>query len=383
MKREQIIGLFILLLLTAGTIFAASHSPAEEENGLSEGERAYMEMLEAAPLAVVEGETVSPDQRFLVRAVGATDIYVSGVRVPERVQVVDRSTEKVLWETEGMVGQEALWSPESGFLALARSARTRCSVTVIETENWTSWEFTLPDGSPIPEYTFPAYYEPWGQWRSEHSLDLTFDDGNEGQSRYTCVITTEQGQVTGEVRERTEEILPGSYDFNHDGQPEILELVTFWYPGMTGKQMESCAFRVLDGENRILWEDFAGVSHAGENGLYALRLDGEDYLLQYVPKMGQGYCGYQYRIFSLDIKGTPVVYQESRVEFDINFGSPIHESFDIPAIAAFLKEVHGWLDNAQELVNTIWGEIDLGEVDYSSTAALEIALENYRKKLSP
>lgn len=96
MKREQIIGLFILLLLTAGTIFAASHSPAEEENGLSEGERAYMEMLEAAPLAVVEGETVSPDQRFLVRAVGATDIYVSGVRVPERVQVVDRSTEKVL-----------------------------------------------------------------------------------------------------------------------------------------------------------------------------------------------------------------------------------------------------------------------------------------------
>ena len=159
--------------------------------------------------------------------------------------------------------------------------------------------------------------------------------------------------------------------------------MTFWYPGMTGEQMEYCEFRVLDGENRVLWEDSAGVSHAGENGLYALRLDGEDYLLQYVPKMGQGYGSYQYRVFSLDAKGTPVIYRENRVEFDINFGSPIHESFDIPSIAAFLREVHGWLDNAQELVNTIWGEIDLGEVDYSSTAALETALENYMKELSP
>lgn len=380
MKREQFIGLCVLLLLTAGAILADFGRSAGEE-GLSDGERAYQELLEAAPLAAVEGESVSPDQRFLVRAAGETDLYVSGARVPEKVRVVDRVTEEVLWETEGTVSQQVLWSPEGGYLALARSARTWCDVTVIETENWTSWEFTLPDGGPIPEYTFPAYYEPWGKWRSEPYLDLAFE-GNEGVSRYTCYLSTEQGQVTGETWERTVETLPETYDFNHDGQPEAVELETVWYPGLTGEQMMYRELHVLDGEGRVLWEDFADVSHIGENGLYALCLDEEDYLLQYVPTMGQGYCSYQYRIFSLDSKGTPVVYKENSVEFDINFGSPIHESFDIPAIAGFLREVHGYLDGARELVNTLWGEIDLGAVDYQDAAALEAALENYKEALS-
>lgn len=201
-------------------------------------------------------------------------------------------------------------------------------------------------------------------------------------SRYTCYLSTEQGQITGETRERTVETLPESYDFNHDGQPETVELETVWYPGMTGEQMEYYELHVLDGDGRILWEDFADVSHVGENGLYALHLDGEDYLLQYVPTMGQGFCSYEYRIFSLDAKGTPVTYRENSVDFDINFGSPIHQSFDIPAIAGFLREVHGYLDGARELVNTLWGEIDLGAVDYQDAAALEAALENYKEALS-
>lgn len=382
MKREQMIGLCVLLLLTAGTVFTAGRRPAEAPDDPFQEEDTYQKLLDAAPLAAVGGETTSPNQRFLVRTAGTTDIYVSGVRVPEKVQVVDRFTDEVQWESGGMVSQSAVWSPESGYLALALSARTWCSIIILETENWTSWEFTLPDGSPIPEYTFPAYYEPWGQWRSEHRLDLAFD-GIERLSHYTCFITAEQGQVTGETRERTEETLPETYDFNHDGQPEAVELVTFWHPGMTGEQMEYCELHVLDGEGHVLWEDTADVSHAGENGLYALHLDGEDYLLQYIPTMGQGFCGYQYQIFSLDAKGTPVVYRENRVEFDINFGSSLHEGFDIPAIAAFLREVHGFLDDAQELVNTLWGEIDLGEVDYSDIEALERALERYKEGMFP
>ena len=165
MKREQIVGLCVLLLLAAGTIFAVSNYPLETAKDPLEGEDAYMEFLSSVPLAVVEGETISHNQRFLVRTVGATDSYVSGVRVPEKIQVVNRSTDEVVWEDRGMVSQEALWSPEDGFLALARSARTWCSVTVFETENWTSWEFALPDGNPIPEYTFLPYSEPWGEWQ--------------------------------------------------------------------------------------------------------------------------------------------------------------------------------------------------------------------------
>ena len=218
-------------------------------------------------------------------------------------------------------------------------------------------------------------------WQSEGSLDLTIGRGGDAgeQTLYQCSVWTNSGGVTGESREKTLENL-GSWDFTHDGQPETVELETVWFPGETGTARDYSTLRVLD-EEEVLWEDIAAVQHAGENSLYALRMDGEDYLLQYVPSMGQGYGSYQYRIFSLDGAGEPVIYREKHVKFDINFLSPNHERFDVPEIAAFLREVHGYLDQAQELVNTILGEIDLGNVDYSDTAALEKALGDYQKEM--
>lgn len=346
MKREQVIGLCVLLTLTAGVICGVPRSPAGREEAPSDGERAYMEMLAAAPLAAVEGETISPDQRFLVRAVGATDIYVSGVRVPEKVQVVDRSTEEVLWETEGMVSQEALWSPESGYLALALSARTWCSVMVIETENWTSWEFTLPDGSPIPEYTFPAYYEPWGEWRSAYSLDLTFDDGNEGYVRYTCYLYTEQGQVTGETWERTVETLPGSYDFNHDGQPETVEITSVG---------SAHTLSVLDADGSTLWEEEAHGAHAGWTSIFACSIDEQDYLIRYLPTMYQGWAEYSLQVFSLNAVGGEQLLHESDVTWDCNFRMEGHQ-YDVEALTDFLWEVHTYLRDSTLLMSTEDGE---------------------------
>lgn len=122
MKREQIIGLCVLLLLTMGAVLG-DPGPSAGEDALSDGERSYQELLEAAPLAKVEGEAVSPDGRFLVRAEGETDLYVSGVPVPGKIQVVDSGTGEALWETEGMVAQQALWSPEGGYLALEEAVR--------------------------------------------------------------------------------------------------------------------------------------------------------------------------------------------------------------------------------------------------------------------
>lgn len=342
MKREQMIGLCVLLFLTAGTIFMVSRYPTEQGEALSDGERAYLEMLEAAPLAVVEGETISPDQRFLVRAVGATDFYVSGVRVPESVQVVDRLTAAVMWETDGMVSQAALWSPEGGYLALARSARTWCSVTVLETENWTAWDFTLPDGKPIPEYTFPAYYEPWGEWRSEHCLDLTFDDGNEEQSRWTCYITTEQGQITGETLERTEETLPETYDFNHDGQPETVEITSV---------QSAHTLRVVDADGVTLWEEEAHTAHAGWTSIFAFSIGGQDYLIRYLPTMYQGWAEYSLQVFSLNAVGGEEVLHESGVIWDCNFRMDGHQ-YDVEALTDFLWEVHTYLRDSTLLIST-------------------------------
>ena len=338
MKREQIIGLCVLLLLTAGGILAAS----AQEDGLSDGERAYQELLEVAPLAAVEGETVSPDERFLVRTVGETDFYVSGVRVPEKVQVVDRSTEEVLWETDGMVAQQALWSPEGGYLALALSARTWCTVTVLETEHWTGWEFTLPDGGPIPEYTFPAYYEPWGVWRSEHSLDLTFDDSNEGRPRYTCYITTEEEQVTGETLERTVETLPEIYDFNHDGQPETAEITS----------VESAhTLRIVDAGGSTLWEEEAHCAHVGWTSIFARSIDGQDYLIRYLPTMYQGFADYSLQVFSLDAAGGEQVLHTNSVTWDCNFRMEEHQ-YDVEALTDFLWDVRKHLEDSTLLLST-------------------------------
>jgi len=330
--------------------------------------------------AVLEGEGLSPDGRFQARVEGVNEgITAMGLYPSESIQITDAQTGEVLWEGDGFYEQSILWSPEGGFAALARSARTWCSVTVIETENWSEWEFTLPDGSSIPEYTFLPDDVPWGEWVSEGSLELTIGRGGDAgsQSVYQCGVWVTDDGVTGESREQTTEVL-GSFDFTHDGQPETVERVTLWFPGTT--DMEYCELHVLDGEGRVLWEALTGVYHVEETSLYALRLDGQDYLLQYDPFMGQGYCSYQYQIFSLDGGGEPVIYKEDRVEFDVNFGSPDHESYNIPAIAAFLQEVHGYLDGARELVNTLYGEIELGDVDYSDTAALEKALEDYQKE---
>ena len=376
---RKLLGVLALVLLLAGC--GQAGTTAEPPPPETEEPDEYEALIAATPVAQVEGESVSPDGRFEIRAEGASGEYVSGIQPPEFLQIVDRETGEVLWQDQGWPWQSVLWSPEGGFLALAYSARTWSAITILETEGWASWKFTLPDGSPIPEYTFLP--EDWGAWQSENSLDLMIGLGGDGeeQALYQCSVwKVDIGGVTGESREKTLETL-GSWDFTHDGRPETVELETIWFPGGTGTARDYSTLRVLDGEE-ALWEDVAAIQDAGQNSLYVLRLDEKDYLLQYVPSMGQGFCAYQYRIFSLDDTGEPVIYRENHVEFDINFGSPIHESFDIPEIAAFLREVHGYLYQARELVNTVWDEIDLGNVDYGDAAALEKALEDYQREMA-
>lgn len=52
--------------------------------------------------------------------------------------------------------------------------------------------------------------------------------------------------------------------------------------------------------------------------------------------------------------------REGSVSFDMNFGSPMHESFDPAAIAAFLGEVHGLLEDSELLLTTEGGNFRSG-----------------------
>lgn len=101
-----------------------------------------------------------------------------------------------------------------------------------------------------------------------------------------------------------------------------------------------------------LYREAAGVAHAEQNARYACTVDGRDCLLRYNPWMGQGYCAYAYQLFSLDAAEEPVPLRENQVEFDVNWGV---------AVDAFLAEVHGYLDGADMLLDTAFGEAYLGD----------------------
>lgn len=356
---RKLLGVLALVLLLAGCGQAGTVEPPPEEPPAEEPD-GYEELTASTPVAQVEGEAVSPDGRFEIKAVGASGEYVSGIQPPEYLQIIDRETEEVLWQDMGWPWQSILWSPEGGFAALAYSARTWCAITVIETENWTTWDFTLPDGSSIPEYAFLPYDEPWGVWQSEGSLDLTIGrDGDEGeQMYYTCAVNTRDGKLEGLVWEERHETLPGSYDFDHDGKPEIVELVKVaedvernlvgWYE-----------LRVRTGDNRLYWGDSFVEAHVGWGSCFACRVEGEDYLLRYRPTMYQGYATYGYELFSLDETGEEQVVREGNVDFDMNF-SEMHQRFEPEEIAAFLEEVHGLLEDSELLLTTEGGNFRSG-----------------------
>lgn len=361
MQKQQVIGLFVLLTSTAAVISAAQFWTVEQaETVPPEQETSYEEILANTPTAQVEGETVSPNGRFEVRAEGRSDLYVSGVVTPEALQIVDRETGEVKWEDRGWVTQSVSWSPANNLVALAYGGRTWTAVKIISMAYWTSWEFTLPDGSPIPEYTFLP--EEWGEWLDMDTLLLTVgrggDDGE--QHTYRCVIRAGEDATTGSTMEQTTEILPGSYDFDHDGEQETVELATVLTPEDAPAFPAWYELRIKRPDGSLLWHQEAGLYHAGWVSVVSLELDGQDYLLRYTPSVGQSYYAYAYQLFSLDSTGKEVMLQANIVEFDMMFGSEMHHSFDPAVIAAFLEEVHGYLDNSTLLLTTEGSEFCTG-----------------------
>ena len=162
---------------------------------------------------------------------------------------------------------------------------------------------------------------------------------------------------TEELRE-TAEVLSRERDFDHDGTPETTEAVTI--PGQEGEGAAWYELRVTSADGGLLWSQTAAEAHAGWTSLFALELDGEDYLLRYNPYMNTGLASYAYQIFSLGEKGEELVLRENQVDFDIHFGSPAHAGFDSTAVAAFLEEVHGYLDASTLLLSTQGGACRTG-----------------------
>ena len=67
-----------------------------------------------------------------------------------------------------------------------------------------------------------------------------------------------------------------------------------------------------------------------------------------------------YQIFSLNEAGEEVLLKENSVEFDVNFRPTLRNNFDPITIAAFLEEVHEYLDDSTLLLSTEDGTFKTG-----------------------
>jgi len=376
MKRLTILLLIFCLLMTG---CSQKQEPQQEEPPVQDQEtvQAPVEVPEEPPAeeprptpepvseSQLEGELLSPDGRFAVSVEGTGNLYANGLSAPEHLRVTDAESGEVLWETEGSLYQRVQWSPAGQYMVLAYGGRTWNQVLILHTETWMQWQFTLPDGNIIPDYDFLPE-EDWCRWIEEDRLVLTVGRGGDAgeQRTYQCSLFLQDGGLEGYVLEVTAAPIAGGYDFNHDGVVESLELATIW----SSENPEQAAWyelRVRQGEE-ILWLEEASTAHVGWNSLFALRTDGEDFLLRYNPYMNQGTASYRLQLFALGENGAEVVVHEEAVAFDINFGSPTHHVFDPEAVADFLWAAKTLIDGSHLLLSTDGGTLitDVPETSY-------------------
>ena len=142
--------------------------------------------------------------------------------------------------------------------------------------------------------------------------------------------------------------LPVTVDLDHDGIPDEMVLRTSQDP--LGFSYDGTMWTLeCDLSGGGAWETEGQPSLPGCNAVFLYQMDGEDYLLLYVPEFWHGMGTYEYRLFYLD-GGREVVVQENAVTFDVKF----HEDsvFDPEEIAAFMEEINALLAGSTQLVNT-------------------------------
>ena len=145
--------------------------------------------------------------------------------------------------------------------------------------------------------------------------------------------------ISGENEQETDRV--PAPDLNRNGIAEELRLTE----DGEGQRLE------IWENGEMIKEEVGYFAHAGWNSVFLCTIEGEDYLLHYSPEMYQGVCSYSYRLNTLPEDGKTDV-QKGYVNFDINFGSPIHTDYDPEAIAAFMDEINNLLSHSVLLLNT-------------------------------
>ena len=301
--------------------------------------------------AALTGEDTSPDGRFRAET-------------GETFRIVQADSGETVWEEDGYPWQSVSWSEGEPALALAAYGDEGGKLlTVVALESGASWDFVLPDGSPLPQgVTLP---EDWCRWVDGIQADVKLCREGQQPEAFRCILSDPEGDLAGTSYLLAEEALPGTYDFDRDGTQETVFLQTLegsdgWLCYLeTGRRSVENSREwnlVLREGDRDLWrrEGFS-TAHMGWGSLFACQVDGQDYLLSYTPYMGMGWLFYQYQLFSLTEDGQPVMLAEESLSYDCNDNAKPEDRMDPAELAAFLERVHGYLENATLLLSTEGG----------------------------
>lgn len=351
MEKGRLAGILALAVITAVTVGAEYPRMAAQRQ-----EAAECQTLLETP---VEGNAISPDGRYQLRQ---TDAGGDGEAVPsmETVQLVSADTGEVLWEESGDYETSALWSPEGTYVALSQRQRACGSVTVVETETFTSRQVPLPEDVRSAEYAWISAEE----WVDSDTLRIRCRDTREGGegTLYRWSLCPEGELQAGTFLKETTEILPGNYDFNHDGVPEITELVTVGEP--SGGSVAWYELHIAGGAGaadapRPLFDGTLALQHPGWGSFIAVTKEEEDNFLMFAPVMYQGFADYRYELVSFRADGSADLLDSGGVSFDLSFGREGHQ-FDAEAIAGFFWKLRGILQNSTVLMSTENGEFQTG-----------------------
>jgi len=156
-------------------------------------------------------------------------------------------------------------------------------------------------------------------------------------------ITSEQTNVTDNTDANTIVGLTIAPDLNRNGVAEEVLLTDI--DNGAGQRLE-----IWENNELIDFEE-GYFAHAGQTSIFLCTLDGEDYLLRYYPTMYQGFCTYGYALSTLE-NNEETTIQWNELNFDINFDSLLHNSFDPEVIAAFMNEINDLLSYSVQMLNT-------------------------------
>lgn len=189
----------IMVLLCFGLVSCETAEPPQEEETpatettpTKESEPPEQQEQGTAQIAPISGAALSPDGSYEVRLAGSVEgVSTDGLAAAEFVQICDTQTGEVFWEGTGAFEHAVVWSPNGKRVALARTTRTGCAVTIIETIKWTAWNVDLPEHTYLPDHWN------WIEWTGPTEFHLTMGRGGDAGEEITYYFGPEDFTVAG------------------------------------------------------------------------------------------------------------------------------------------------------------------------------------------